>query len=588
MGMPTEHRLLVNPFVAALFMILGFALFQGCDSGNHSGSLSRQTEQQARTDEATDPPEVAAGERLFLETRFAQFFKNFLDQGGKVNDALPAGDPVMAVSMTTGQPLPGPFAGKSMNCRTCHLVDEQLQTAEGGMRTYADFARRSPIPARADGKATAPRNSPPLVNASLPRPGGILLHFDAEFPSLVDLITATFTGRNFGWLPGEQQIAVAHLAKIIREDDGKGELAGSFGGLSYATLLAGTDPSIPKQFQLPDAFRIKVATAADQEIFLAVAKLVAAYTEQLVFSQDDQGNFNLSPFDVFLQINGLPRKPDPNETDLDYSRRLLQAVKAREQAGLLQFVTANPQTPDGKFKFHTQEFRFGPDELLGLKIFFAEPVSTPIPPNVLAQGQIGNCLACHAAPTFTDFKLHNTGTAQVEYDGIHGAGAFAQLFIPALTDRNAAPDKYLPATGQHPNAKEPFRAIPIVGDPALTDLGVWNIFANPDFPLPQDRIKAILCEGLPPGCAPDDTLLTRAIARFKTPGLRDLGHSAPYMHTGQFDTLDSIVDFYRGVSNLARTGTLRNGAAELKKIALTPNGTASLVAFLKSLNEDYE
>jgi cytochrome c peroxidase len=41
----------------------------------------------------------------------------------------------------------------------------------------------------------------------------------------------------------------------------------------------------------------------------------------------------------------------------------------------------------------------------------------------------------------------------------------------------------------------------------------------------------------------DTALLDRAIARFKTPGLRDLSHSAPYMHNGQFATLNDITSF---------------------------------------------
>lgn len=579
-----ESLSLMRLLAVALIVISGAVLFQGCDSGNQSGFVNRQIEDDA----PPDPPEVQAGERLFLETRFAQFFKVFLDQGGKVNAPLPAGDPVMDTSVTTGQPLPGPFAGKSMNCRACHLVDEELAVAGGGMRTYADFASRSPIPARSDGKTTTPRNSPPLVNATLPRSVGFLLHFDGEFASTVDLVAGTFTGRNFGWLPGEAQTAVAHLARIIREDDGKGDLAAGFGGLSYATLLAGTNPSIRPDLRLPENFRINVATSTDDEIFQVVNRLVAAYTENLIFGQDDQGNFNLSPFDVFLKANGLPRKPEANESDIDYSRRLLQAVKAREQAGGLRFVSWNPATQNGKFKFHNQEFRFSTSELQGLKIFLTEPASVPVPPNVLAQGKIGNCIACHAAPNFTDFKLHNTGTAQTEYDNIQGAGKFALLAIPDLATRSADPDQYLPATAQHLNALGPFRSVPDAANPQLTDLGVWNIFANPDFPSTQDAIHSILCEVLPPGCAPDDVLLPATIARFKTPGLRDLGHSAPYMHTGQFDSLEAIIGLYRGVSNLARTGTLRNGDTELEKIVLIAGDTTPLVDFLKSLNEDYE
>jgi hypothetical protein len=320
----------------------------------------------------TDPPEVTVGERLFLETRFAQFFKAFLDNGGKTNSPLPVGDPVVDTTVTTGQPLPGPFAGQSMNCRACHLVDEQLATPGGGMRTYADFARRSPVPARSDGKTTTVRNSPAMVNATLPRPNGILLHFDAEFASLTDLIIGTYTGRNLGWLPTEAPAAIAHMARIIREDDGKGSLAKKYSSLPFSILLTGTDPSIPDELRIPESFRINVATATDQEIFEAVARLVAAYVESLVFSQDDAGNFNGSPFDVFLSVNGFPRRAGLQEAPIDFSRRLLQQVKAREQAGTLSFVNSNPQTPDGKFQFHNQPFVFGTTELQGLKIFFGE------------------------------------------------------------------------------------------------------------------------------------------------------------------------------------------------------------------------
>jgi cytochrome c peroxidase len=60
------------------------------------------------------------------------------------------------------------------------------------------------------------------------------------------------------------------------------------------------------------------------------------------------------------------------------------------------------------------------------------------------------------------------------------------------------------------------------------------------------------------------------------------------MHTGQFDTLDNIIGFYLGVSAQARAGTLRNGATELQGMALTATDVTSLVAFLNSLNEDYQ
>ena len=65
-------------------------------------------------------------------------------------------------------------------------------------------------------------------------------------------------------------------------------------------------------------------------------------------------------------------------------------------------------------------------------------------------------------------------------------------------------------------------------------------------------------------------------------------HSAPYMHNGQFNTLNDIITFYRDTSTLARAGTLRNGAPELQGIALTAGDATALVAFLRALNEDYQ
>ncbi|MBA3612496.1 MAG: hypothetical protein H0W49_06185 [Nitrospirales bacterium] len=273
--------------------------------------------------EETDPPEVAHGERLFLETRFAQAFKVFLDDGGDVNDPLPQGDPTL--DKVTNWQLPpdqfaiGPFAGQSRNCRSCHFVDEQLDVPQYGMNTYSDFARRSPIPAREDGKTVATRNSPPLVNASLPR-NNFFLHADAEFPSLVDLVQGTLTGRNYGWLPGEHDIAIAHVVRVIREDNGNRDLAQEFGGFSYTVLMTGTDPSIPQEFLLPEEFRVDVIQATDQQISQAISQPIGAYTDQLLFSQDNEGNFNLSPYDLFLEVNDLPRQPGKWESALSYSR----------------------------------------------------------------------------------------------------------------------------------------------------------------------------------------------------------------------------------------------------------------------------
>jgi hypothetical protein len=122
--------------------------------------------------------------------------------------------------------------------------------------------------------------------------------------------------------------------------------------------------------------------------------------------------------------------------------------------------------------------------------------------------------------------------------------------------------------------------------PGHTDLGVWSVFANPDMPNPQGRLRLILLQsGLD---VSDAALLERSIACFKTPSLRDLGHSAPYLHNGAKDSLEAVLDFYRQFSAMARKGQVRNADPKLANIFLATKDVAPLAAFLRSLNKDYD
>ena len=142
---------------------------------------------------------------------------------------------------------------------------------------------------------------------------------------------------------------------------------------------------------------------------------------------------------------------------------------------------------------------------------------------------------------------------------------------------------------QHPEAQSRFRSAPSRDHPGFADLGVWNIFANPDFPKPQNALSQMLCDSdalRARGCTPTALLLS-TVARFKTPSIRDLGHSDPYFHSGSAATLEEVVAFYSRASDLARTGRLRNGAPELRAVRFGDEDIRTLAAFLRSLNEDY-
>lgn len=552
----------------AVFLVCAALFASGC---GHSDLLPATTKPPAS--KASDPAEQVVGERLFLETRFAQFFATH--SSADVNAPLRQGDATMDSSVTTTEPLAGPYAGRSMNCAACHLVDQQDGVLGGGLRTYTDFARRSPIPDRGDGRATAPRNSPPLVDSIRANSDAPFLHLDGEFTNGVDLVAATLTGRNYGWLANERATAVAHIARIVREDDGTDPLAVDCAQISYRRLL---DPmgDVPSELTIPARFRVDVLAATDEEILTAVARLVDAYMRGLQFQRDDADQFSGSPYDSFLAKNDLPRAPSAHESDADYSRRLRALV-----AGLVQpkFVTEE----DGSFAHHSQAFRFGAEELAGLELFLSTP-------DVPRGASVANCVACHPAPRFSDDGFHSVGTAQEEFDALHGEGSFASLFVPSLAERSSNPDAYLPPSNAHPFASGVFLRVPSLREPQQTDLGLWNVFANADVPKPQAALRALLRRQFAPNAETDDDgqLLTMTIGLFKTPRLRDLADSAPYMHTGRFDALEDVLAHYRRFSDLARAGWVRNADPGLARIEITPLDSTHLVAFLRSLNEDYD
>ncbi len=69
---------------------------------------------------------------------------------------------------------------------------------------------------------------------------------------------------------------------------------------------------------------------------------------------------------------------------------------------------------------------------------------------------------------------------------------------------------------------------------------------------------------------------------FKTPGLRELAWTAPYMHDGSLPTLEAVIDHYAG-KFVSRPGLATNMVRELR---LDTEERASLIAFLETLSSD--
>jgi len=239
-----------------------------------------------------------------------------------------------------------------------------------------------------------------------------------------------------------------------------------------------------------------------------------------------------TPYDRFIKANGLDATPQRNEAAQEFAKRLLGTVAALEKKHTLKM-------PAG----------FSAPALQGLKLFLRTD----------ATNSSGNCVTCHTPPLFTDLSFHNMGIGQREYDQVNGEGAFAKLEIPAA-DR-----------AQRPSVQ--FRETPSKQKPGCADLGYWNFVDLKASPLRR------------PG-ENDDRFLQRMIGTIKTPTLRDLAFSYPYMHTGGFSTLEGALVELSQLSEMARAGRVREGDEELAKIRLTEPDITTLVAFLNTLNDD--
>jgi cytochrome c peroxidase len=139
-----------------------------------------------------------------------------------------------------------------------------------------------------------------------------------------------------------------------------------------------------------------------------------------------------------------------------------------------------------------------------------------------------NCTRCHNGPLLTDNDFHNTG-------------------VPALA---GLPEDIGRALGAQQVLADEFNCLSKYSDAAPEDC---------------KELRFMLAEG---------EELERA---FKTPSLRDVANRAPFMHAGQFTTLEEVLNHYHFAPPSP------GGHSELEMIHIGPDGQTQLVAFLRTL-----
>ena len=82
------------------------------------------------------------------------------------------------------------------------------------------------------------------------------------------------------------------------------------------------------------------------------------------------------------------------------------------------------------------------------------------------------------------------------------------------------------------------------------------------------------------------------MGRFRTPSLRNIALTAPYMHDGSIETLEEVLEFYsRGGRKIEKGALAGDGASNpfkssfVRGFSLSPNEKREVVSFLKSLTD---
>ena len=468
---------------------------------------------------------VSLGEKIFRDVRFSKHF--FYNSNGNVNTPL---------DQISGHE-------KLVSCATCHRIDEDFEQL--GMRSYSDFETRTRLKIPISNMTHSLRNTTSLMGIGSRFSRNDISHYDGELLHH-ETYLGNFTGPHHGWEQKEKEIAKSNIVKVLREDNDRfTQLDYEF---SYATLFLGVDPAIPDELRLKPENRVNIDLLSDDELIQLMATTGAKYLKSLDFQTDQEGDYSGSMYDQFLKLNNIPRGPKQDQTIFQYSRELLLTFKKMKTP---KFV------PSKYFEAHKKSFEFQEQQWRGLKVFFNI--------NANVNGGRGMCVQCHTPPLFTDQSFHNVAVTQKEFELKNGEGSFAKETWPDLEERNKKNLYFLNEV----------------------DLGVWNFFARSNKSVLTSFIRDEFCPRNSADCN-NEKILPLMIARFKTPGLRNLAFSDPYFHNGSSKTIKDVLTHYQLMSIEVKKGNILNPAPQMRALNINKQDIEDLEAFLSSLNENYE
>lgn len=224
-----------------------------------------------------------------------------------------------------------------------------------------------------------------------------------------------------------------------------------------------------------------------------------------------------------------------------------------------------------------QPFQFWDGRALNLEQQAASPMADPIEMNQSHKVSVSKIAS---DPVYRTMFRGAFGTEDVTLGRIEKALA---SFERTLLSGNSAFDRFEYGGDRNALTPQQVRGLAIFLNPQKGNCAVCHTI-NPKYALFMDGKFHNIGEGVEDeGTFKDigryhQTGIVTDKGAFKTPTLRNVAETAPYMHDGSLQTLRQVVDFYAGGGN-----SNPYLDKEIKTIHLSGQDRADLVEFLKSL-----